>query len=1048
VKSISDPFLRRPVLTLVIALLILLSGLISLPALQVENLPPIAPGRVTVRASYPGAGPEVVEQGVTALLEKQLNGLERLDTIRSTSSANGSSVTLSFTGGDPELNQINAQNESATVSRQLPAQVARLGVQVRRSSDDLLMVLSFSAERGLFNDTFLTGWVDSVVRDRLRRVDGVGDVSLFGGSSLAFRLWLDPARLAQRNLTIVEVRQALQQQNVLAALGQAGEAPAPPDQLTTLPLRMEGRLRTVEEFNELVVARSASGGVTLLRDVGRVSLGSESYDTIATNLNGDNAVAMGIYQRDGSNALEVRQALEQALEELAPRFPPGIAMEVIVDEALTVRAGIDRAVEALRDAVVLVFVVLLLGLGSSRLALITAVAVPVSLIGSLSLLKLSGSSINSLTLFGMVLASGLLVDDAIVVSEDIGRRVERGTPPQQAARETMAELGPAVIATSLVLVVVFVPVLGLEGSLGRLYAPIALAISGAILFSTINAISFTPVAASRLLQNSRSEPAWLRRWIDPPRRAIEALEKPYDRLLTGVLRRRALVLAALLLGLVLTAAALRARPTSFIPQEDTGQLRGVVILPEGMALGRTQEVLEQVRRIARQEPLISNANFYAGRSFGDSSPNKGQFFLRMKPVEERPGTDNSSAAMAERINRALRRGVRNAAVQLSEAPSVRGFSSEGGLELELLDLSSGQLSLAAFEQEARAFIGEAQALSSGGRPAFERVSTRFSSGAPRLELIPDRLRMASLGVDPASLVETLGASFGSDYVNDSFADDRVRRVIVQLEGGARRDAGDVLALRVRNRDGRLIPIGEMVRIEQGSGPTSINHTRLVRSISIRALPAPGISTGKAMALLQELHRQRAGDSIDLEWAGLAREEDRAGGGTTRVFGLALLVMALVLAALYENFLDPLIILVTVPLALLGAVAGLAARGLPLDVYGQMGLLVLASLAAKNGILIVEFANQRLAEGMALDEAIHGAAVARLRPILLTVISSLAGCVPLLFPTGSGAASRLSIGTVVFSGQLVATILSLVVVPAVYRIVKGWELGRLAPRRAS
>ena len=1044
-RSISDPFLRRPVLTLVISLLILLGGLISLPALQVENLPPIAPGRVTVRASYPGAGPEVVEQGVTALLEKQLNGLERLDTIRSTSSANGSTITLGFSGGNPELNQINTQNEAAVVNRQLPAPVARLGVQVRRSSDDLLLVLSFSADRGLYADTFLTGWVDSVVKDRLRRVAGVGDVSLFGGSSLAFRLWLDPLKLEQRNLTIVEVRQALQQQNVLAALGQAGEAPAPPDQRTTLPLRMEGRLRSPEELGQLVVGRSANGGVTLLRDVGRVSLGSESYDTIATNLAGESAVAMGVYQRDGSNALEVRRGLEVALEELAPRFPPGVAMEVIVDEAVTVRASIDRAVEALRDAVLLVFLVLLFGLGNSRLALITAAAVPVSLIGSLTVLRLSGGSINTLTLFGMVLAAGLLVDDAIVVSEDIGRRLEAGTPALQAAREAMAELGGAVIATSLVLVVVFVPVLGLEGSVGRLYAPIAVAISAAIVFSTINAISFTPVAASRLLHADQREPAWLKRAIDPPRRWLEALEAPYARLLERVLRHRRLVLVTLLVGLLLTAAALRARPTTFIPQEDNGQLRGVVILPEGTALARTQEVLERVRRVARQESLIASANFYAGRSFGDSSPNKGQFFLRLKPVEERSGAGRSSVAVAERLNGRLRRAIPDAAVQLSEAPSVRGFSGEGGLELELLDVSSGQRSLTAFEQEARDFIAAAQTLTSGGSPAFERVSTRFSSGAPRLELVPDRLRLASLGVDLSSVVDTLGASFGSDYVNDSFADDQVRRVIVQLEGSSRRDADDVLALTVRNRDGRLIPLAQLLRLEPGAGPTSINHTRLVRSISIRALPRSGVSSGQAMALLQTLHQERGRDAIELEWAGLAREEASAGGSTTRVFALALLVMALVLAALYENFLDPLIILVTVPLAMLGAVLGLALRNLPLDVYGQMGLLVLASLAAKNGILIVEFANQRLAAGVPLDTAIHGAAVARLRPILLTVVSSLAGCVPLLFPTGSGAASRLSIGTVVFSGQLVATLLSLLVVPSVYRVIKGWELERLVPR---
>jgi hydrophobe/amphiphile efflux-1 (HAE1) family protein len=661
-------------------------------------------------------------------------------------------------------------------------------------------------------------------------------------------------------------------------------------------------------------------------------------------------------------------------------------------------------------------------------------------------LKLTGSSINTLTLFGMVLASGLVVDDAIVVSEDIGRRIENGRPPVQAAREAMAELGSAVVATSVVLVVVFLPVLTMEGSVGRLYAPIAIAISSAVVFSTINALSFTPVAASRLLHAERREPGWLRRWIDPPRRALESLEPPYGRLLEGVLSRRYLVVALLLAGLLVTGISLGRFPTAFIPQEDTGQLRGVVILPEGSALDQTQQVLEQVRRIAGKEPTIASANFYAGRSFGDSSPNKGQFFLRLRPAVERRGADESSVAVAERVNGSLGAEIRTAVVQLSEAPSVRGFSSEGGLELELLDTSGGQLSLSAFEQEARSFIADAQASTIGGRPAFQRVSTRFSAGAPQIRLRPDRLRMASLGVDLATVVDTLGASFGSDYVNDSFEGDQVRKVIVQLDGRSRTGEADVMALQVRNREGRLIPLAELVTVEPGAGPTSINHTRLVRSISVRALPRQGVSSGQAMALLEEVQQRRGSDAVDLEWAGLAREEARAGSGNVRVFALGVLVMGLVLAALYENFIDPLIILVTVPLAMLGAVMGLSLRGLPLDVYGQMGLLVLASLAAKNGILIVEFANQRLRAGVPLEEAIHGAAVARLRPILLTVISSLAGCIPLLFPFGAGAASRLSIGTVVFSGQLVSTVLSLAVVPAVYRIVKGWELRWRAHRQ--
>ncbi len=1039
-RTLSDLFLRRPVFSLVLSLLLLLMGTLSLSGLQVENLPSIAPDRVSVRSSYPGGSPEVVEQGVTALIEQQLNGLDSLESIRSSSSGSGSSIQLTFRGGSPELNQVNTQNEIAQVLRRLPAQVARLGVQVRRSSDDLLMVLSFSADPQRYTTQFLNGWVSQVVQQRLQRVEGVGDVRLFGGSPLAFRLWLNPAALLERQLTINDVERALEAQNVLAALGQTGEAPMPPGQVTTLPLEMEGRLRSSEELEQLVVGEGPEGGVVLLRDIGHVVLGSESYDAVATNLQGSSAVAIGVYQRDGTNALAVSESVERALAELQPDIPPGIDLQLIVNEAETIRTSIGETAGSLRDAVLLVFLALLLGLGNSRLALISALAVPVSLLGSISLIKLAGGSINTLSLFGMVLASGLVVDDAIVVSEDIGRRLKADASPLAAARASMAELGGAVVATSLVLVVVFLPVIGLEGSVGRLYAPIAISISAAIAMSTFNAISFTPVAASRLLHAEQREPAWLLRWIDPPRRWLESLEAPYGRWLEGSLRLRRRVMASVVLGLLITALGLSWRPTAFIPQEDNGQLRGVLVLPEGLSLQRTEAVMQQVQELAEADPAIRTGNFYAGRSFGDSTPNKGLLFLRLQPIGKRGPGRPSTEAVAQRLNSVLRKQITGATVIVSQPPSVRGFSSEGGLELELLDTSNGQLSLQQFAGEAQRLI---QAANATGR--FERVSTRFSADSPLLRLEPDRLQMASLGVELSQLVSTLQASLGSSYVNDSFEGDQVRRVIVQLDGGGRRNLDDVLALQVRSKKGVLIPVGQLVQVEASSGASTINHSRLVRSIGIRALPASGVSTGQAMAELERLQQQLGGRSTDLAWRGLAAEERRSGRSTIRVFALAVLVMGLVLAGLYENLLDPVIILITVPLALLGALGGLVLRGLPLDVYGQMGLLVLVALAAKNGILIVEFANQRLREGLSLNTAIRESARSRLRPILLTAISSLAGFLPLLLASGSSASSRISIGTVVFFGLLVATVLSLFVVPSSYRLIKGWEL-QLKARR--
>jgi hydrophobe/amphiphile efflux-1 (HAE1) family protein len=901
------------------------------------------------------------------------------------------------------------------------------------------MVLSFSDKSKIYSQQFISSWVDRHLRDPLLRLPGIGEVALTGGGNLAYRLWLNPDQLNRFKLTINDVNIALQKENVLAALGQVGDAPSPANQQYSLPLRMEGRLRTQEEIENLIVAPLGDGNTVRLKDLGRVSLGDENYSTSARNLKGLATVALSIFQRDGSNALELSKAVEGLLEAVAPDLPPGLEIQTIVDVADNVRENIHHAVDALRDAVLLVFLVLLLGLGNWRLAVITAIAVPVSLLGSFILLRGMDGSINTLTLFGLVLASGLVVDDAIVVSEDIGRRIELGETPGQASINAMQELSGAVIATSLVLVVVFLPVLVMPGSVGKLYQPIAVVISSSILISMINALTFTPVASSILLsQNFGTAPKQfvaIQKLLARSEQWLAHLQNPYQKALGFALHKRRLVVIGLLAGLVATGIGVKNLPTSFIPQEDDGQIRGVLVLPEGASLARTEKAMEQIRKVIEKEPLIRVGNFYAGRSFGDSAANKGVFFLRLQPLEKRGyGKDQSTAAVIEKLNLPIRKALKGAGkVNLSQPPPVRGFGSEGGLELELLDVSAGGLSLGAFAEEAQDFIRKAEA---SGK--FERVSTRFNPDSPALKVVPDRQRMAAVGVNLQDVVGVLGESFGSSYVNDTFEDGRVRRILIQLEGKDRSKQEDILRLMVRNRKGDLIPISSLVTLEQAYGPTSINHSEQSRAISIQALPKSGISSGQAIELVQEIQTQRNSPITQLNFTGLTREEQKASGSTWGLFGLGLAVVYLLLAALYESAIDPLVILITVPLGLLGVVIGLASRGLFLDVYGQVGVLVLISLAAKNGILIVEFANQKLKDGKAVNIAIREAASLRLRPILLTAVASLAGFLPLVLARGAGAASRVSIGTVVFSGLLVSTALSLFVLPVIYEIVKSWE----------
>jgi len=1118
--SASNNFITRPVLTTVCSILIVIVGLIAIPILPIENLPDIAPPTVKVRATYTGADAVSVEEGVTTVLEQQINGVENMDFIKSNSSSDGvSAIDVAFASGtDGDINQVNVQNRVSLAEPQLPEEVRKAGVTVNKASNSILLVYNFGSanpEEILYSAETISGLLDLKLTDSIKRVTGVGDLTYFGNRKLAFRLWLDPSKLSTYGLTSTDVVNQLSSQNRLVPAGQVGGEPSPKGQEFTFTVQLQGRLRSVEEFENMIVRTADEGGLVRLRDVGSVQLGGESYAVSATDLQGVPSVGLAVYQLTGSNALEVSDGVKKVLAEFEKTMPIGMKMEKIYDNTDFITASIKGVVNSLRDAVILVVLILFLFLQNWKATLVPGIAIPVALIGTFGLVLAFGFSLNQLTLFGLVLATGLVVDDAITVIEDTSTKKSEGLSALEAAKSTMDELFSAIIATSLVKFAVFLPVLFFPGATGTIYKQFAATVIFSIAISTFNALTFSPMLSALLLARESKDPGrkvyaiagtvigffygllvvgdgaalvmvptlvgalvglllsrFLQRpavlpftvggaiaglvlvgvsrivpvilypalgltlgWFTPVifanfNRFYAVMEARYSSALNWALGSRRLVMGILGVGILLTAVAFRAIPGGFVPIEDQGYAIGVVQAPEGVSTQVTEAINQKVAAVLRTEKDITAASVFSGASLDGNSPNKGLFFFGTKNWSDRKERDQNVGAIVERLNQKLAASIDGARVIVVEPPAIPGYGTGGGFEFQLLDQSGGAYNLADLYATAGRLVQAGNA-----DPDLNRVYTLFAPESPQIEIKVDRERMAAVDVDFGSAMQTFSVNFGGLYVNDTFQEGKVRRVYVQADAESRATPEKLSAIYVKDQSGEQIPLSEFFTVRETLGPTVVPHFNLYRAIKIEGTPAAGKSSGQAITAMKGTFETLNPQGLGFDWTGISREEVKAGALAVVIFALGILAVYLVLSAQYESYSDPLIILMTVPTAMLGALVFLALRGEVLNVYAQVGLVMLIGLAAGNGILIVDMANQRMQAGANALEAARFAAGSRLRPILMTAISSLFGFIPLVFASGAGARSQTSLGAVVFGGLLIATVLSLFVVPVFYVVMK-------------
>ncbi|PST18612.1 multidrug efflux RND transporter permease subunit [Mesorhizobium plurifarium] len=1040
-------FVDRPIFASVLSIVLLIVGSIAYFQLPVAQYPEIAPPTIVVRASYPGADAETVANTVATPLEQEINGVENMLYMSSYSTADGSmALTITFKlGTDLDQAQVLVQNRVSIAEPRLPEEVRRIGVTTTKSSPDLMMVVHLLSPTDRYDQLYVSNYARTRIRDILVRLDGVGDVLLFGEREYALRVWLDPQKLSAYGMTAGDVVEALRQQNVQVSGGSIGGPPMSSDTAFQYTVTTDGRFSDARQFRYVIVKATDEGRLVQLQDVARIELGAREYVT-NSYLNGSPAVALGIFSRPGSNALAAADAIQATMADLSRDFPEGLEYRIIYNPTEFISESINEVYKTIGEAALLVALVVIIFLQSWRTAVIPIVAIPVSLVGTFALLYAFGFSLNMLTLFGLVLAIGIVVDDAIVVVENVERNLARGLTPREAAHVTMDEVGAAVIAISLVLTAVFVPTAFIPGISGQFYLQFAVTIAVATVISAINSLTLSPALAAILLRPHENHEHESRNPLTRLGRGFaNGFNRGFDRMADGyawtvrhLVKTRIALAGALAVFVALLGATwymAQVVPRGFIPTMDQGYAIVVVQLPDGASLERTDTVVRRASEMIREVPGVKDAVAFAGFSgatFTNAS-NSGVIFTPFDSFEERLEHNQSAEQIIGQIFGAMQ-GIQEAFIIAVPPPSVRGIGNSGGFKMQIMDRQSADM---------RRALGLAYQMMGAANQTegLTGVFTTFSASSPQFFLAIDRDKARALNVPIPNIFETLSINLGTSYVNDFNAFGRVYQVRAQADQQFRLEREDILALKVRSATGALVPLGTLVEIRDMSGPALVQRYNMYVSVPLQGNPAPGISTGSALDRMEALAGQMLPQGTTFEWTELALQERQTGNTAAFIFALSVIFVFLALAAQYESWVLPLAIILIVPLAVLAALLGVSIRGFDNNVLTQIGLIVLIGLAAKNAILIVEFARQGEEEGKTPIEAAIDASRLRLRPILMTAFAFILGVVPLVIATGPGAEMRQSLGTAVFSGMLGVTFLGLFLTPVFYVALRSFRRKR-------